>query len=159
MYRTIKLLMIVPILFIFNPVLANEAAPWGHATVTERTYEKQKVVYDLDSGSEAHLELLLDRTAFLRTVNGSDPFDNHIVVVIHGDAIPMFAIKNTEQYLELMKQANSQTLGGSIEFRMCKAAARILGFEAKDIHGFISIVPMADAEIVMLQMEGYAYMR
>lgn len=159
MYQTIKLLMIVPILFIFNPALANEAAPWGHASVTETVYEKQKVVYDLDSGSVDHLTLLLDRTAFLRTVNGSDPFDNHIVVVIHGDAIPMFAIKNTNKYLELMKQAHSQTLGGSIEFRMCKAAARMLGFGPDDIHGFITMVPMADAEIIRLQMEGYAYMR
>ena len=159
MYRYIKLLMIVPILFIFNPVLASELAPWGHASVSDTTYEKQKVVFDLDSGSEEHLAILLDRTAFLRTVNGSDPFDNHIVVVIHGDAIPMFAIKNTEQYLELMKQAHSQTLGGSIEFRMCGAAARMVGFEAEDIHGFITMVPMADAEIIRLQMEGYAYMR
>lgn len=159
MYRYITLLAIVSILPIFNPALANEMAPWGHATVTETVYEKQKVVFDLDSGSEEHLTNLLDRTAFLRTVNGSDPFDNHIVVVIHGDAIPLFAIHNTEQYLELMKQAHSQTLGGSIEFRMCKAAARMVGLEAEDIHGFITMVPMADAEIIRLQMDGYAYMR
>lgn len=159
MYRYITLLATLSMLAIFNPVMANEAAPWGQATSAERTYEKQKAVFDLDSGSEAHLANILDRTAFLSKLNGSDPFDSKIVVVIHGDAIPLFAIKNLKQYRELMKQSYSQTLGGTIEFRMCAAAARLLGFEAKDIHGFITMVPMADAEIVQLQMEGYAYMR
>jgi len=43
---------------------------------------------------------------------------------------------------------------------MCKAAAKMLGYEAKDIHGFVKMVPMADAEIIRLQTEeGYAYMR
>ena len=58
-----------------------------------------------------------------------------------------------------MKQAYSQTLNGTIEFRMCHASARLRGFEAKDIHGFVTMVPMADAEIVRLQNAGYAYMR
>ena len=32
--------------------------------------------------------------------------------------------------------------------------------EPEDIHGFVKLVPMADAEIVRLQREdGYAYMR
>ena len=43
--------MIVSILFIFNPVLASELAPWGYASVSKTTYGKQKVVFDLDSGS------------------------------------------------------------------------------------------------------------
>jgi intracellular sulfur oxidation DsrE/DsrF family protein len=158
MYRYTTLLAIVSILSIFNPALANETAPWGHASTSETTYQKQKVVYDLDVGSKEHLANILARTAYLSKLNGDDPFDNKIIVVIHGDAIPFFAIKHTKQYLDLMKQAYSQTLGGSIEFRMCQAAARLQGFEAKDIHGFISMVPMADAEIIRLQMAGYAYM-
>jgi hypothetical protein len=42
---------------------------------------------------------------------------------------------------------------------MCQIAAKGHGFEPKDIHGFVSMVPMGDAEIVRLQQEGYGYMR
>jgi intracellular sulfur oxidation DsrE/DsrF family protein len=46
-----------------------------------------------------------------------------------------------------------------IQFRMCGASAKIQGYTAKDIHGFVTLVPMADAEIVRLQADGYAYMQ
>ncbi|HSH31022.1 MAG TPA: hypothetical protein VK971_14035, partial [Thiohalobacter sp.] len=65
-----------------------------------------------------------------------------------------------DRYRELMRRAQSLTVGGIIEFRMCRAAARGYGYVPKDIHGFVKMVPMADAEIVRLQQEeGYAYMR
>jgi len=56
----------------------------------------------------------------------------------------------------IMGRAQSLTVGTSIEFRMCRAAARQLNYEENDIHGFVKMVPMADAEIVRLQHEGYA---
>jgi hypothetical protein len=43
---------------------------------------------------------------------------------------------------------------------MCRAAAQLQGFKPADIHGFVRMVPMADAEIVRLQQEeDFAYMR
>ncbi|MES1998937.1 MAG: hypothetical protein V4446_06465 [Pseudomonadota bacterium] len=39
------------------------------------------------------------------------------------------------------------------------ATAKGHGFEPADIHGFVTMVPMADAEIIRLQQAGYAYMR
>jgi hypothetical protein len=43
---------------------------------------------------------------------------------------------------------------------MCQIAARGHGVEPEQIHGFVKVVPMADAEIVRLQQEeAYAYMR
>jgi len=48
---------------------------------------------------------------------------------------------------------------GVIEFRTCRLAAESHGFEPVTIHGLVTLVPMADAEIVRLQQEGYAYMR
>ena len=77
-----------------------------------------------------------------------------------GSEIPLFAIENYAKHKELMVRAQSLTVGGTIEFRMCRIAARGHGFDPQDIHGFVQIVPMADAEIVRLQQEeGYAYMQ
>lgn len=43
---------------------------------------------------------------------------------------------------------------------MCKAAAQLQGLKPEDIHGFVKMVSMADAEIVRLQQEeGFAYMK
>lgn len=150
------------ICLLFTPYLhaAELLAPWGSATEIQQKYSKQKVVYDTTSGSLAGLTSILDRASYLSQLNGADPFDTKIVIVLHGKAIPFFAIKNFDKYKDLMIRAQSLSVGGVIEFRMCKAAARLQGFTAKDIHGFIKMVPMADAEIVRLQQEeGFAYMR
>lgn len=138
---------------------ASPAFPWGSAQDLEIAYSKQKVVYDTAVSSVAALTSVLDRASYLSALNGADPFDNKIVIVLHGAEIPFFAIKNIDKYKDLMTRAQSLTVGGIIEFRMCKIAAKSRGFEPRDIHGFVSMVPMGDAEIVRLQHEGYSYMR
>ena len=141
------------------PLLANTNAPWGSAKEVEPQYTKQKVVYDTAVTSVKGLTSVLDRASFLSNLNGADPFENKIVIVLHGDEIPFFAIKNYPKYKALMTRAQSLTVGGIIEFRMCRVAAKGRGYAPKDIHGFVTMVPMGDAEIVRLQQEGYAYMR
>ena len=138
---------------------ANPNAPWGSAKEVDPQYAKQKVVYDTAVTTVKGLTSVLDRASFLSNLNGADPFDNKIVIVLHGDEIPFFGIKNYPKYKALMTRAQSLTVGGIIEFRMCRVAAKGRGYEPKDIHGFVTMVPMGDAEIVRLQQEGYGYMR
>ena len=144
------------------PGLATSAspdAPWGHAKAVDQAYAKQKVVYDVTVGTEDKMRGVISRAMLLAGLNGSDPFDSKIVILLHGNEVPFFAIKNHAKYRELMQRAQGATLSGVIEFRMCRLAAEFHGFNPEDIHGFITLVPMADAEIVRLQQEGYAYMR
>jgi intracellular sulfur oxidation DsrE/DsrF family protein len=139
---------------------ANGMAPWGSAPVIQQTYSGQKVVFDTTAGSPAGLTSVLDRASLLSILNGADPLDNKIVIVLHGGAIPFFAIKNYAKNKDLMHRAQSLSVGGVVEYRMCQAAARLLGYKPEDIHGFVKMVPMADAEIVRLQQEeGFAYMQ
>ncbi|MBT9568439.1 MAG: DsrE family protein [Thiobacillus sp.] len=155
----IKSILVIAALALSLPVLADNHAPWGTAKVTNTQYSKQKVVYDTAVKSVAALTSVMDRASYLSVLNGADPFDNKIVIVLHGDEIPFFGLKNFPKYKELMTRAQSLTVGGIIEFRMCKIAAEGHGFKPEDIHGFVTMVPMGDAEIVRLQHEGYAYMR
>ncbi|MHB1187520.1 DsrE family protein [Thiobacillus sp.] len=139
---------------------ANDLAPWGSATEIQQTYSGQKVVFDATSGSLAGLTSVLDRASLISVLNGADPLDNKIVIVLHGGAIPFFAIKNYARNKDLMHRAQSLSVGEVVEYRMCRASARLQGFKPEDIHGFVRMVPMADAEIVRLQqVEGFAYMR
>jgi intracellular sulfur oxidation DsrE/DsrF family protein len=140
------------------PVAANEPAPWGHASSVQQEYHEQKVLYDLTTGSEQELGNILARVGLLSKLNGENPFDSSIVVVIHGDAIPFFTIANTDRYRDLMTRAHGLVLNEVVKFRMCQAAASLHGYRPADFHGFVSMVPMADAEIVRLQQTGYAYM-
>ena len=141
------------------PAFAAPDAPWGRGQAIDKEYSKQKVVYDVAVGSVAALTSVLDRASFLSQLNGADPFDSKIVIVLHGNEIPFFAIKNFAKYKTLMERAQSLSVGGIIEFRMCRVAARGHGFQPEDIHGFVTLVPMADAEIIALQHVGFAYMR
>ena len=139
---------------------ANSLAPWGSAPVIQQAYSKQKVVFDTTSGTTAGLTSVLDRASLISVLNGADPLDNKIVIVLHGGAIPFFAIKNYAQNKDLMHRAQSLSVGEVVEYRMCRAAALLLGLKPEDIHGFVKMVPMADAEIVRLQQEeGFAYMQ
>jgi len=145
-----------------SPLLyaAETQLPWGSASEINQAYSKQKVVFDTTSATVAGLTSILDRASFMSRLNGADPFETKIVIMLHGGAIPFFAGKNYEKNKELMERAQSLSVGDVVEFRMCKASAKLQGFNPQDIHGFIKMVPMADAEIVRLQQEeGFAYMR
>lgn len=133
--------------------------PWSVAEVLDIEYEPQRVLYDLTMGDKNRISHVLDRIVYLYKLYQSDPLGSSIVVVIHGDAIPYFAIDEFLENEKIMRRAQSLTVGTSVEFRMCSAAARLLNYEANDIHGFVKMVPMADAEIARLQHEGYAYLR
>jgi intracellular sulfur oxidation DsrE/DsrF family protein len=143
-----------------SSALAADTAPWGKGKPQEVHYSPQRVVYDVSVADSAALSRVLDRVSYLNNIYDADPFGTSIVLVLHGDEIPLFAIENYPKHADLMTRAQSLTVGGTISFKMCRAAARGHGFEPQDIHGFVEIVPMADAEIVRLQQEdGYTYMR
>jgi uncharacterized protein len=137
----------------------DSSSPWGQAKIVEKTYSKQKVVYDVSVKTVAQLDNVLDRASYLSALNDADPFDSKIVIVLHGDEIGFFAIRNFEKYRQLIVRAQSLTVGGIIDIRMCRVSAHRRGFEPQDIHGFVTMVPMADAEIIDLQKQGFAYMQ
>ena len=140
-------------------VTAGEV-PWGSAGVTETQYKPQKVVYDVAVNSIEKMTSVLDRASYLSKITGADPFDSSIVLVLHGNEIDFFAIKNFQKYMALMQRAQSLVESEVLKIRMCRIAAEGHGYKPEDIHGFIEMVPMGDAEIIRLQNEeNHAYMR
>jgi len=138
----------------------STSAPWGGAKLTPTDYKPQKVVYDIHVKTVEAVESVLDRASYLSTITGADPFDQSIVLVLHGKELNFFAIKNYEKYKDLMQRAQSLVESEALTIKMCKIAAKSQGFSPADIHGFIEMVPMGDAEIIRLQYEeGHAYMQ
>jgi uncharacterized protein len=159
--KTHTCLLFVCLLLSSSLIYAADAnAPWGHAKLDNVDYKPHKVVYDVSVSSVSSFTHVLDRVSYLNTIYNADPFESSIVMVLHGNEIPFFAIKNYTKYKELMNRAQSLVNSGNIRFRMCKLAAEGQGFKPGDIHGFVEMVPMADAEIIRLQQEeDYAYMQ
>lgn len=140
--------------------LADEPLPWGRASLQDIDYAPQKVVYDVAVSDIESFSGVLDRVSYLNNIYHADPFDASIVLVLHGDEIPFFAVGKFDSYQELMHRAQSLTIAGPVEFRMCRVAAQGHGLEPGEIQGFVKVVPMADAELVRLQQEeGYVYMQ
>ncbi|UCF75761.1 MAG: DsrE family protein [Betaproteobacteria bacterium] len=121
-------------------------------------YAPAKVVYDFSSADPTHLKNLLDRVSLLQNLYASDPFAASVIVVIHEGAVPLFAKQGRLARTDLTQRAQGLTLSDIIQFRLCRASAQMQGFDRNDFDGFIELVPMADAEIVRLQHEGYAYL-
>ena len=139
---------------------AAEKVPWGSASITDTNYKPQKVVYDVAVNSVNAVASVLDRASYLSKITGADPFDSSIVLVLHGAEIEYFAIKNYSKHKELMRRAQSLVEGEVLKIKMCELAAEGHGYQPKDIHGFVEMVPMGDAEVIRLQYEeAHAYMR
>jgi intracellular sulfur oxidation DsrE/DsrF family protein len=159
MLRFARLILLTAGLACFN-ALADNNTPWGHSRLTETEYKPQKVVYDVHVKTVKAVESVLDRASYLSTITGADPFDQSIVLVLHGSELSFFAIKNYQKYEALMRRAQSLVESDAITIKMCKIAAQSQGFSTEDIHGFVEMIPMGDAEIVRLQYEeGHAYMQ
>ena len=122
-------------------------------------YKPAKVVYDLTSTDPKIVGHILDRASMLQNIYQNDSFEASIVFVVHEGAIPLFGNNDKNIQPQLMLRARSLSMGDIIQFRLCKASASLQGYTRNDIQDFVSMVPMADAEIVRLQQEGYAYLR
>lgn len=135
-------------------------APWGTAVAPVAGYAPQKVVYDITVDTPEELGQVLNRISALNIEYGSDPYDAAIIAVFRGPEMRFFATRDFDKYEDLVRRAQSLTTGGVIELRMCQHAAQQLGLQPEDIHGFIEMVPMGDAEVIRLQQdEGYAYIK
>ena len=161
MPKSLFYLLIYLFLFIsMQGVAGTPSTPWGGSELTPTEYKPQKVVYDVHVKTVEAVESVLDRASYLSTITGADPFDQSIVLVLHGQELSFFAIKNYKKYEELMKRAQSLVESEALTIKMCKIAAQSQGFAAEDIHGFVKMVPMGDAEIIRLQYEeAHAYMQ
>jgi intracellular sulfur oxidation DsrE/DsrF family protein len=138
----------------------SEKSPWGTAKSPDSGYASEKVVYDVGAKDLADFSFVLDRVSILKKMYQANPLDSSIVLVLHGNEVPFFAVQNYDEHKELMERAHSLAIDGIIEFRMCALAADAHGFKPEDMHGFVEMVPMGDAEIIELQQQdGYVYMR
>jgi len=153
MKLTARILLIsVTGLLVASPGFADEAfAPYGTAKVNMHEYPVTNAVFDVNYDDPQKLNILYN---FVK--NTEKQLKGKIVVVTHGPELRAFAKENYEKYqgvVDRMAELASQ----GVEFRMCNNAMRAAGYNAEDMHGFITVVPAGFPEIAYLQSQGYQY--
>lgn len=133
------------------PAYSDELAPYGTAKVDMHEYPTIDAVFDVNYDDPNSLNILY---AFVK--NTSKPLGGKMVVVTHGPELRVFAKENYEKYQGIVDKM-AELADAGVDFRMCNNAMRAAGYQADDIHGFVTIVPAGFPEIAHLQHQGYSY--
>lgn len=127
-------------------------APYGRAQIEAQAYTGLDTVWDVNYEDPNALGALYSFVLHTQRATGGKA-----VVVTHGPELRAFAIENYEIYQGVVDQmAELADLG--VQFRMCGQAMRAAGFEASDMHGFITVIPIGFAELALWQSRGHQYM-
>jgi uncharacterized protein len=126
-------------------------APYGTAKVDMHSSPVIDTVFDVNYQDPNSLNILY---GFIR--NTRKETRGKVVVVTHGPELRGFAKENYEKYQGAVDRMAELAKEG-VEFKMCNNAMRAAGFQAEDMHGFITVVPAGFAELVYWQQKGYQY--
>jgi len=129
----------------------NDLSPYGTAKVNMHKYPKTNVVFDVNYQDPKKLNIL-----YFFVKNTQKQLRGKVVVVTHGPELRAFAKENYLKYQGIIDKLAELTKDG-VEFRMCNNAMHAAGFEAKDMVGFITVVPAGFPEVAYLQSKGYQY--
>jgi intracellular sulfur oxidation DsrE/DsrF family protein len=132
-------------------VVAGDFAPFGTAKVDMHAMPPTDVVFDVNYEDPNKLN-----TLYFFVKNTMKETKGKVVVVTHGPELRAFAKENYEKYAGIMQRMDELAKAG-VEFKMCNNAMKAAGFEAKDMHGFITVVPAGFPEVAYWQSRGYQY--
>jgi hypothetical protein len=138
--------------FVPLAIAAEDFAPYGTAKVDMHTMPRTNVVFDVNFEDPNKLNIL-----YFVVKNTMKESKGKVVVVTHGPELRAFAKENHEKYAGVMQRMDELAKAG-VEFKMCNNAMKAAGFEATDMHGFITVVPGGFPELAYWQTKGYKYL-
>ena len=109
------------------------------------------IVFDVNYEDPQKLNILYNFVKNTKKETGGK-----VVVVTHGPELRAFAKENYTKYQSVVNKMAELAKEG-VEFKMCNNAMKAAGFNAEDMHGFITVVPAGFPEIVYWQDKGYKY--
>ena len=131
--------------------------------------EIARVVFDLTTADVTKFEKnILKGIVAHKTYYESNLKELDTAVVIHGGAYRFFVkdlkstkfkddVKLAKVYGDLKKRIAFMSDTYEVQFLMCGAAMKRNGLEAKDIVGFVKILPNSTIGLIDKQNEGFAY--
>ena len=132
-------------------VFAEAFAPYGTAKVDMHAMPVTDTVFDVNYDDPQKLNLLYNYIKNTQKVT-----HGKVVVVTHGPELRAFAKENYQKYQGIVDKMAELAKDG-VEFKMCNNAMHAAGFNAEDMHGFITVVPAGFPEIAYWEGRGYKY--
>jgi uncharacterized protein len=132
-------------------VLAQDFSPYGTAKVDMHKMPVTDTVFDVNYEDPQKLSILYNFVKNTKIETGGK-----VVVVTHGPELRAFAKENYPKYQGIIDKMAELAKDG-VEFKMCNNAMKAAGFNAEDMHGFITVVPAGFPEIAYWQGKGYKY--
>jgi intracellular sulfur oxidation DsrE/DsrF family protein len=133
-----------------QPVLAAEFAPYGTAKVDLRETLATDVLFDVNYADPQQLNGLYNYVKNMQKAT-----KGKLVVLTRGPELRAFAKENYLQYQDIVDKMAALAKEG-VEFRMCGNAMKAAGFQAEDMHGFITVAAAGGfPELVYWMGKGY----
>ncbi len=130
--------------------LAEEFTPYGSAKVDLREALTANVVFDVNYAEPQQLHGLYNYVKNMQKAT-----HGRLVVLTRGPELRVFAKENYLQYQDLVDRMASLAKEG-VEFRLCSNAMKAAGFQAEDMHGFVTVAEAGGfPELVYWMSQGY----
>ena len=140
---------------VVDPVagVAETLAPVGSTPAADGVPDM--AVLDVSVHTIEGLRILFDRAEELAMAPRPKGEDASVVLVLHGPEVEFFAIKNYDEYRDIVDQAARLDAFDVVDVRMCQTMMGERGIEQNDIPSFIELVPYGPGEVEQLKQEGY----
>lgn len=134
-----------------HQAMADALSPYGTAKVDMHAMPVTDTVFDVNYSDPQQLNTLYN---FIK--NTQKVTKGKVVVVTHGPELRAFAKENYLKYQGAIDKM-AELANEGVEFKMCKNAMVAAGYQAEDMHGFITVVPAGFPEVAYWQGKGYKY--
>lgn len=116
------------------------------------------VVADISLHSVEELELLFDQVEKLLDRPRGEGEQPLISLVLHGDEVQFFALRNYDQYKAVVDRAAKLAALGAVDISICRAQMDSLGIEPDEVPAFLRQVPNGPGEVRLLLDKGFISM-
>ncbi len=113
---------------------------------------------DIRVGSVAELQLLFDRVEQLLDRPLSDGEQPLVSLVLHGQEVQFFALRNYDKYKGVVDRAAKLAALGAVDISICRTQMESYGIEPDQVPGFLRQVPYGPGEVERLRDKGYVSM-
>ena len=120
--------------------------------------EPSKRVADISVHTVEELELLFARVEQLLGRPRSEGEAPLISLVLHGPEIEFFAVRNYDQYKDIVDHAAKLAALGAVDIAICQTQMKHLGISPDEIPSFLRQVPYGPDEVERLIDSGFVYM-
>jgi intracellular sulfur oxidation DsrE/DsrF family protein len=134
---------------------AMEVSP---APIAPQQQPAAHLLADISLHSVEELELLFDRVEQLLERPLSEGEQPLVSLVLHGQEVEFFALKNYDTYKNVVDRAAKLAALGAVEISICRTQMKNFGIAPDEVPSFLRQVPYGPGEVERLLDEGFVYM-